>query len=163
MAANKTVEVSALSLARESVATAQTKLNTLRNDYDDRPREREAGLKTLEYQLTLCRNGDEREVVHNKIAHYKTETHALMKAWRQDINDCGSELIERNCDLRQIIHDMNIVEYDKFKSTIDLNALFKAFAFHRETFNSTTWDKFLIETFRKPLRDEMNQYDVLEL
>ena len=163
MAANKTVEVSALSLAREAVTTAQTKLNTLRSDFELMPREREAGLSALQYQLDCCRNGNEREGISNRITQYKDETVALMKAWRQDINDCGSELIERNCDLRQIIHDMNIVEYDKFKSTIDLNALFKAFAFHRETFNSTTWDKFLIETFRKPLRDEMNQYDVLEL
>jgi len=160
---NKTVEVSALTLAREAVATAQIKLNTLRSEYDSRPREREIGLKALEYQLTLCRNGDEREVVHNKIVHHKSETNALIKAWRQDISDCGAELIDRNCELRQIISDMNEAEYNKFKSTIDLNALFKAFAFHRETFNSTTWDKFLSETFRQPLRDEMNKYDVMEL
>jgi len=163
MAAIKSESKSDLQLAREAVATAQDKLNALRSEYASRPRDREAGLKALDYELTLCRNGEEREVVHNKIVYYKSETAALVKAWRGDINDCGAELIDRNCDLRQIIHDVNMVEYDKFKSSIDLNALFKAYAFHRETFYSTTWDKFLSEAFRQPLRDEMNRYDVMEL
>jgi len=164
MSNTKSVEAkTALSLAREAVANAQDKLNKLQLDFESMKRDREAGLKALDYELTLCRNGNEREVVHNKIVHYKSETAALIKAWRGDINDCGAELIDRNCELRQIIHDVNMVEYDKFKSSIDLNALFKAFAFHRETFYSTTWDKFLSETFRSPLRDEMNQYDVMAL
>jgi len=163
MAANKTVEVSALSLAREAVTTAQTKLNTLRSDFELMQSEREALLKTFDYELTLCRNGDEREVVHNKIAYTKSETTALLKAWRKDINDCSMAVVDRRCEVRQTINDLNEAEYNKFKSAIDLNALFKAFAFHRETFNSTTWDKFLSETFRQPERDEMNQYDALEL
>ena len=163
MAVIKSESKTALSLAREAVTTAQTKLNGLQSDFEVMKRDREAGLKALDYELTLCRNGEQREVVHNKIVHYKSETIALIKGWRQDNNDCGAELIDRNCELRQIIHDVNEAEYNKFKSTIDLNALFKAFAFHRETFYSTTWDKFLSETFRSPLRDELNQYDVMEL
>ena len=163
MSTPKSVEKTPMLLAREAVTTAQTKLNGLRSDFELMQRDREAGLKALDYELTLCRNGEQRETIHNKIVYYKSETIALIKVWRQDINDGGAELIDRNCELRQIIHDVNMVEYDKFKSSIDLNALFKAFAFHRETFYSTTWDKFLSETFRQPLRDEMNRYDVMEL
>ncbi len=160
---NKTVEVSALTLAREAVTTAQTKLNTLRSDFELMRRDQESVLNTLDRELQNCRNGDEREAVHNRIKFTKDETIALINTWRKDIDFADSELNQCKHEVRQIINDLNEAEYNKFKSTIDLNALFKAFAFHRETFHSTTWDKFLLDTFRQPERDELNVYDVMEL
>lgn len=160
---SKTEAKNELQVAREAVATAQEKLHQLHHGFESMKKKREVELKALEYQLTLGRNGDEREVGHNKIAHHQSETAALIRAWRRDIDYASSELIERNCELRKIVNDLNEKEIDVFKETIDLNAVFKAYAFHRETFLSTTWSEFLVSIFRKPTQEELNQFDVLEL
>lgn len=163
MSTPKSVEKTPMLLAREAVTTAQTKLNTLRNDFEAMKCDRDLLMDQLGIELNSCRNGDQREVVTNRIKFVKNETIALINAWLGDIRVADNELNQCKYEVRQMINDLNMVEYDKFKSTIDLKALFKVFAFHRETFQSTTWDKFLIDTFRQPLRDELNQYDVTAL
>jgi len=154
-----------LDMARQSVQQQQSKLTSLRNDFEAMQRDRERLMQSLDYELANCRNGDERDSVHAKIAFAKKETIELNKVWQRDIFNVGNELVERNCELREIIHHRNMKEFEAFKSTVDLNSLFRAYAFHNETFNSTNWGEFLFLIYRKPTGYELEQFqdEIIEL
>jgi recombinational DNA repair ATPase RecF len=148
----------AIRTAREAVRTIEDKLNKLHSDFELEKREREQLLKSLEYELSNCRNGTQREPLHNKIEETKKETATIFKIWQKDIYDCGLEVVDRRSDLRVLMNDVFDAEYRKFKDSLDMNAAFRAFAFHRQTFEGGKWSDFLHSLFREPNGPEIDAF-----
>lgn len=146
----------AIRSAREAVRLVEDKLNKLHADFEVEKKNRENLIKTLETDLSNCRNGTQREPLHNKIEAEKKETAAIFKVWQKDIYDCGLEVVDRRADLRVLLNDVYQSEYKKFKDTLDMNAAFKAYAFHRQTFEGGKWNDFLLSLFREPMASEID-------
>lgn len=158
MATTKSVKNEAIHAARTAVYAVQERLNKLHSDFEVEKRNREDLMKSLEYQLSNCRNGVEREPLHQRIEAEKKETIAIFKVWQKDIYECGIELVDKNSDLRCLVNSIYEKEYKKFKDSLDMNAAFRAFAFHRQTFKGGKWSDFLHSLFREPMASEIDAF-----
>lgn len=156
--ATKEAKNQAIRTAREAVRLVEDKLNKLHADFEVEKKNREDLIKTLEIDLSNCRNGTQREPIHQRIEAEKKETIAIFKVYQKDIYDCGLEVVDRRSDLRVLLNDVFDAEYRKFKDTLDMNAAFKAFAFHRQTFEGGKWSDFLHSLFREPMASEIDAF-----
>ena len=148
----------AIRSAREAVRTIEDKLSKLHSDFEVEKNNRTDLIKTLERDLSNCRNGTQREPLHNKIEETKKETTTIFKIWQKDIYDCGLEVVDRRSDLRVLMNEVYQSEYKKFKDTLDMNAAFRAFAFHRQTFDGGDWNNFLHSLFTQPLSSQIDAF-----
>lgn len=160
MATTKSVDSKnqAIRSAREAVRTIEDKLNKLHSDFEVEKKNRENLIKSLEIELSNCRNGTQREPLHQRIEAEKEETKSIFKIWQKDIYDCGLEVVDRRSDLRVLLNDVYESEYRKFKDTLDMNAAFRAYAFHRQTFEGGNWSDFLHSLFREPMASEIDAF-----
>ena len=148
----------AIRSAREAVRLVEDKLNKLHADFEVEKKNRENLIKTLETDLSNCRSGTQREPIHQRIEAEKEETKSIFKVYQKDIYDCGLEVVDRRSELRVLLNDTYVSEYRKFKDSLDMNAAFRAFAFHRQTFGGGKWSDFLHSLFREPNGSEIDAF-----
>ena len=148
----------AIRTAREAVRLVEDKLNKLHADFEVEKKNRENLIKTLETDLSNCRNGTQREPIHQRIEAEKEETKSIFKVYQKDIYDCGLEVVDRRYELRVLLNEVFDTEYRKFKDSLNMNEAFRAFAFYRQTFDSGDWNRFLHLLFPKPSSDQLDSF-----
>ncbi len=148
----------AIRSAREAVRTIEDKLSKLHSDFEVEKKNRTDLIKTLETDLSNCRNGTQREPIHQRIEYEKQETYAIFKVWQKDIYDCGLEVVDRRSDLRVLMNEVYQSEYKKFKDSIDRTALMRAYAFHRQTFEGCGWKEFVADLLPLPESGEVDSF-----
>ena len=148
----------AIRSAREAVRLVEDKLNKLHSDFEVEKSDREQLLKSLEYELSHCRNGTQREPLHNKIEETKKETASIFKIWQKDIYDTGLELVDKRSDLRGLLNDVFKAEFLKFKNSIERTALMRAYAFHRQTTCGVGWKEFVADLLPLPESGEVDSF-----
>ena len=158
MANTKSAKNAEIHAMRDVVNSVQERLTKLHSDFELEKKEREQLLKSLEYELSNCRNGTQREPIHQRIEYEKKETNAIFKVYQKDIYDCGLEVVDRRYELRVLLNEVFDAEYRKFKDSLNMNEAFRAFAFYRQTFDSGDWNRFLHLLFPKPSSDQLDSF-----
>ena len=148
----------AIRSAREAVRTIEDKLSKLHSDFEVEKKNRTDLIKTLETDLSNCRNGTQREPIHQRIEYEKKETNAIFKVWQKDIYNCGIEVVDRRSDWKVLMNDVFKAEFLKFKNSIDRTALMRAYAFHRQTFEGCGWKEFVADLLPLPESGEVDSF-----
>ena len=147
-----------LSAARESVITARSELSSLETAFNVEKQNRIDAAKAVEYELSNCRNGVARDKVIIELERVNSETREIIKAWKRDISDASCALADAESEFSQLKNDVLLKEFNTFKDSIDINAVFRAYAFHQNTFEGCDWRRFLQSLIRMPESAEMEPH-----